>query len=353
MPAPESEQTQAESEAAAARRGAGLFRLPGRGLIRVSGPDRVRWLNGMLSNDVAALVAGPQRSGCAALLLTPKGAIVADLNVLSLSSCGEKGDEIWLELAREAVAKVSERLQRYIVADDVTLADASDEWEQLSLEGPASAGMLADAMAADPGLAPGAGVRARIANEAVVAAAFGFSGGPAFRLFVAAGAGDRVGERLLASSAGRGLVRAGAAALEILRIEAGIPLFGRELGEQVLPAEAGLERAISVSKGCYVGQEIVARLRSRGHVNHRLVGLRFAADRLPAAGSEIRDGGVRVGEVTSACVSPAAGAIGLGFVRREHAGAGTRLVAGELPVEVAELPFVRTPPPVGTRELVP
>jgi len=333
----ESDPAKAMEEAAAARRGAGLFRLPERGLIRVLGNDRVRWLNGMISNDVAALTPGPRRSGCPALLLTPKGAIVADLQVLL------RGDEIWLEVARFAAAQVVERLARYVVADDVTLVDASADWDQLSLEGPASFAALADTASSEPHLGRDAVGEIRVAGIATVAAAFGFSGGRACRLFVPAGAGEDLAAALLTSAASRGLVAAGPAALEILRIEAGVPLLGRELGEEVLPAEARLERAISTAKGCYVGQEIVARLRSRGHVNHLLVGLCFEGGRTPAVGTELVADRRRSGEVTSVCQSPLVGAIGLGFVRREHAEVGSRLVAGETAAEVAALPFV-TPP---------
>jgi folate-binding protein YgfZ len=288
----------------------------------------------MISNDVSALVPGPDRSGCPALLLTPKGAVVADLQVLV------RDDEIWLEVARFAAAQVVERLSRYVVADDVSLVDASEDWDQLALEGPASLAAVADAAGSELRLAQHAGAPIRIADEPVFAAAFGLSGGRACRLFVPAGAGGKVASALLAAAGDRGLAPASAEALEILRIEAGIPLLGRELGEEVLPAEARLEHAISTTKGCYVGQEIVARLRSRGHVNHLLVGVHFGEGRLPAAGSDLSADGRRSGEITSVCRSPAVGAIGLGFVRREHSEVGTRLAAGEISAEVVALPFV-------------
>jgi folate-binding protein YgfZ len=130
-----------------------------------------------------------------------------------------------------------------------------------------------------------------------------------------------------------GLPRGGPDALEVLRIEAGIPRLGTELGEEVFPDEARLDSAISRTKGCYTGQEIVARLYSRGAVNHLLVRLRFEGDRVPAAGSplHVRDesgdemADKKTGEVTSACASPTRATIGLGYVRREHARSGTAL----------------------------
>jgi folate-binding protein YgfZ len=127
--------------------------------------------------------------------------------------------------------------------------------------------------------------------------------------------------------------------LEILRIESGTPRQGFELSEDVLPAEARLDAAISTKKGCYVGQEIVARLRSRGQVNHLLVGLCFEGD-LPERGALLSVNGKRTGEITSVAWSPRAGAIGLGFVRREHSEPGSVVDAAGQPAIVTALPFV-------------
>jgi folate-binding protein YgfZ len=143
------------------------------------------------------------------------------------------------------------------------------------------------------------------------------------------------------------LVAAGEDALEVLRIEAGTPRYGRELSESVLPAEVGLARAISISKGCYTGQEIVARMATRGGASHALVGLALAAGPLPEPGSPILAEAARAGELTSAAFSARAGAIALGFVRRAHAALGTALEVGGRSARVAALPFVaprsRTP----------
>jgi folate-binding protein YgfZ len=325
-----------QQEALAVRRAAGLFSLDGRGLLSVRGGDRVRWLDGMLSNDVAGLAPGPERSGCYALLLTRQGRIVADFHVL------ERGAELWLETARDAVPRALETLARFIVADDVALADASARVERLALEGPAAPAILERALGAPLALAPECCAEVELAGAPLVVAAFGFGGLPARQLFAAPGQGARVAEALRAAGAQSGLVPAGAAALEILRIEAGVPGFGTELGPEVLPAEARLERAVSTTKGCYTGQEVVARMRSRARVGHLLVGLRCAGSEPPAAGAELRAGDQKVGEVTSACLSPVAGAIALGFVRAAHAQAGTRLAAAGCAGEalVAELPFV-------------
>jgi rSAM/selenodomain-associated transferase 1 len=224
----------ATTEAAAVRRGAGLFRLPQRGVLAVEGRDRVRWLDGMLSNDVAGLAPGPERSGCYALLLTRKGRIVADLRVLL------RPEALWLELPRGAVAPVAETLGRFIVADDVVLRDASQELERLALEGPAAPEILEAALGAPLPLAAEAGAEVELAGVRLLVAAFGWSGAPARQLFAPAGSGEGVARALAQAGAARGLVEAGAEALEILRIEAGVPRLGTELDEEVLPAEARL-----------------------------------------------------------------------------------------------------------------
>jgi folate-binding protein YgfZ len=336
-------------EVLAVRRGAGLFRLGGRGLLRVEGGDRVRWLDGMVTNDVASLAPGPERSGCYAALLTRQGRIVADFHVLLRDTC------LWLETAREAVATAMQTLERFIIADDVSLHDASAEVERLGLEGPAAGALLAAALGRELPLAEDACASIELAGVPVVVAAFGWSGAPARQLFAPAGAGERVAAALLAAGPPHGLVEAGAEALEVLRVEAGVPRLFAELGPDVLPAEARLVRAVSTTKGCYTGQEVVARMASRGRVGHLLVGLRLdvaegdaargrepgagRAGSLPAAGAELRIGDSVVGELTSACLSPSEGAIALGFVRAARAEPGTRVSVGDREGRIAQLPF--------------
>jgi folate-binding protein YgfZ len=325
----------AVERAARVRRGAGLFALADRGILRVEGGDRRRWLDGMLSNDVGRLAPGPGASGCYALLLSPKGRILADLHVLL------RGEAYWLELEGGVLADVRTRLERYVIADDVRLDDDSADWTRFALEGPRAPSILETACGATLGLSPEAGCDATLGGTPIVVAAYGWSGDPGFQLFVPRAEAPAVREALCGVG-GADLVEGDRDTLEILRIEAGIPRLGAELDEDVFPAEAGLvARAVSLTKGCFTGQEIVARLESRGQVNHRLVGLRFEGTAAPTPGEGLDDGdGKRVGEVTSGCVSPGAGVIGLGYVRRTLALAGTALRAGSRSVEVADLPLV-------------
>jgi folate-binding protein YgfZ len=329
--------------AALARRGAGLFELPHRAIVEVAGDDRVRWLDGMVTNDVKRLRPGPERSGCRALVLDRKGGIVADVHVWLRPA------SLWLEADAAAVPGLLEHLRKLVVADDVRLDALGPGTALLALEGPAAAEVLARAAGRELPLAEDAVAEVAIAGAAAVVAAYGGSGETARRIAVRADAAARVAAELAASGRALGLVAGSAEALEILRIEAGTPRFGAELGAGVLPAEARLEAAIAFDKGCYTGQEIVARVESRGEVRRRLAGLRLEGGAAPAPGEPIEAAGLRVGEVTSGCVSPVCGAIGLGFVRRPSDAPGTELRVGGRPARAAALPFVRPAAVEGAR----
>ena len=302
-----------------------LFRLVSRSVIEVAGDDRVRWLDGMISADVQALGAG---QGAWGLLLTRQGRIVADLHVLA------REESLWLELERSIAETVKERLESYVIADDVVLRDCSAAWARLALEGPSAQNVLEAAAGSPVTLAPGAWCELRVAAVPISVAAYGFTGQPAFQLFVPHEAEAAGAEALLAA----GAVEATTDTLECLRIESGLPRVGYELDETVLPAEAGLEAAVSETKGCYTGQEVVTRMRTRGRVAHRLVGLRLEAASLPARGAEIAQDGARIGQLTSTVLSPSAGAIGLGYVKSAAAVPG-----GEVQIEGASARIVSLP----------
>ena len=323
------------ARALAARRSAGLFELPDRGVLEVGGGDAQRWLDGMITNDVMALAPGPQRSGCYAALLTPQGRVVADLHVLL------RGASFWLETAREGIAAVTARLERYIIADDVALADRSADFARFAVEGVRARRVLETAIGGELDLEQDACSDARIVDVDVVVAAFGVSGEPSYQLFAPTTAAAGVAEALRRAGASLDLVEGDLDALEVLRIEAGTPKLGAELDESVLPAEARLERAISTTKGCYTGQEVVARLRSQGKVSHLLVGLELdPTASLPEPGATISEGEKAIGELTSAARSAVAGAIALGFVRRAHAEPGKKVSVADASARVAALPFV-------------
>lgn len=331
----------AAARAAQVRRGVGWFERPDRGVIRVTGSDRVRWTNGMLTNDVAGLAPHPAHSGCYALLLTPQGRIAADLHV----ACHP--EELWLELARDALADVIERLDAFLIADDVTLSDESDAHRHFAIEGPRAGEVLERAAGAPVELARDDYARITLAGVDAVVAAWGVSGEDAYQLMVAPDDAGRLRDAIFAA-AGDDLVVGDAATLEVLRIEAGTPRLGCELGLDVLPGETNLiGRAVSLTKGCYTGQEIVARMESRGAASHRLVGIALAdADAVTSGdvvvGAPVSVDGATVGEITSVCHSELAGPIALGFARRALADAGQRVSVGEIGGRVTALPFVAT-----------
>jgi folate-binding protein YgfZ len=299
----------------------------------VAGADRVRWLDGMVTGDVKALDPRGGRSGCHALVLTREGRIVADVYVLALE------DRLLLECEREALPGALAHLERYVVAEDAALRDASGAWARLALEGPAAPAALDAALGRALALEPGSVAAVELAGASALAAHFSLSGLGGRQLLVPPERRSEARRALLGAGRVLGLVPAGDAALEVLRVERGVPRFGRELTGEVLPAEARMERAVSETKGCYTGQEVVARMRSRGRVSHLLVGLRFESEEPPAPGTELRSGERAVGVVTSAVVSPRLGAIGLGFVRAASGEPGTELRAGALCARVAALPF--------------
>ena len=285
--------------------------LPERLIIRITGGDRVRFLDGMVSNDVARLATG---RGLPALQLDRKGHVLAELSVVALA------DALLLDVDAGRGDTVFELLEKHLIADDVVL-ERRDDWLHAGFEGPGAA-----AAAGAPELAPGA-----VAIDGEL-------------LWLAGGDLDPAGARLLGPSAevqarvaASGLRRLSDEQAEILRVEALRPRFGTDYGERGFPAEARLERAVSYGKGCYLGQEIVARIHARGAVNRLLVQLE--AERAVAAGDAILVDGRASGQVTSAVLSPARGALALGMVKRDHARPGTAVTIGAVAAVVAGPPL--------------
>jgi len=305
------------------RSAAARIRLPERGVLEVTGDDRARWLDGMLTNAVADLAVS---GGCRALALTRTGRIVADPHVLARDTA------YWLELEGTAIPALREHLDSFLVADDVELRDTSAEWTRFAIEGPGALAAWEQAGLAVP--QPGGAAEASVGGVSILAAAYSLSGLGGIQVFAPAASAETVWQGL-ASAAD---VDAAAVALELVRIEQGEPRLGRELGPDVLPAEARLEAAVSETKGCYTGQEVVARMRSRDRVSHLLVGLSFAGEP-PAPGSPLEAEGKRRGEVTSAGQSDRFGPIGLGYVTRALAEPGTVLSAAGTDARVVALPF--------------
>jgi folate-binding protein YgfZ len=326
-------------EHAALREVAGVLDLSFRGRLCLTGADRKRFLHGQVTNEVNAIGFG---SGVYAALITAKGKMVSDLNIYQLEN------EILLDVEPGLTQVVTERLEKFIIADDVQVVDVAAHYGLLSVQGP-KAGVVVSVLGFG-----GLPVKAMdfvlhrddqqgeiyMVNQPRL-------GSMGFDLFVPAGGLRGVAEKLVEASRQIGGGPSGWRAFEMARIEAGTPRFGADMDGSNLPPEAGLEeRAISYAKGCYIGQEVIARIRTYGQVAKVLRGLRLADDlaELPEKGDKLFKDGKEVGFITSALASPAFRAnIALGYVRREANAVGTELIlrtrAGESTARIVPLPF--------------
>ena len=348
------------------RHGAAVMRRTARGLIAVEGPDRADFLQGLLTNDVAALGDG---SGCYAAYLTPQGRMVADMDVFSL------GERLLLDVHAGIAPALSARLDGLIFTEEAAVADRSGTRVSYGVHGPAAfnvAGAALERLGA--GRAAAAAVRGLGPHECLQAVADGATaivtrgdelGVPGLAVF-ADGDGAAALRAALLSAGGREI---DAATAEIVRVESGRPAFPTDMDTETIPLEAGIEaRAISLTKGCYVGQEVIIRVlhRGGGRVAKKLVGLALdpavgAAESrvaVPARGARLHHDGQPVGNVTSAVASPALGcAIALGYVPRALADAGTAVEVeqdgGRTAAVVKQVPFVPAGLPLGAESRTP
>jgi folate-binding protein YgfZ len=289
--------------------GAARLDVSDRPLLRVTGSDRVRFLNGMVTNDVAALEPG---SLCYAALLDRKGRLQADLYVMAL----EEG--LLVDPAPGTAATVAEAMTKHVIADDVEIG--SEPCERLAVEGPETHACFARLGLAVPDAdrvieSSWEGERLRIVGR-------GLLGPEGVQSFGEAGLLARL-ERSLELPLLTG------EQVDVLCVEGFLPRYGIDITDRSFVAEARLDHTVSTTKGCYIGQEIEARIRSRGQVKRLLV--KLGTDRAVRAGDPISVEGVRVGEVTSAAVSPVSGPLALGYVRTAQARPGTEVQAGESP----------------------
>lgn len=314
---------------------AAVFDFSFRTALRFTGDDRQSFLHNLLSNDVASLTPG---TGIYATLLTQQSKVVTDAYVFC------SAESLRVELDRALAPRARQHLESFLVADDVEIEDLTGREREIGLFGPKSTNVLQalNASIPDPALAHRT---TQIAGAPVWIARIDWIAEPCFEIVADPEHAEPVlsALRAAAESVGGGL--AGSRALDVLRLEAGLPWPGVDFDERYLVLEAGLERGIHFRKGCYLGQEVVERASSRGHVNRRLVGLVIDGDRVPDRGAAItRDDGGAVGEITSAALSPGVGApIALGYVRREVAEPGQALCVatpgGVAAARVAALPF--------------
>lgn len=308
------------AERRALREAAGMALLHERSVIRIGGTDRFTWLQGMVSNDVRPLQSEP--GPVQACVLDATGHTLADVRLLAT------GDHVLADVPQAAAAAVMRTLDLLIVMEDVALDDLADELVGITVQGP-RVHAAAHALEGLPGV------------HTTAADHTGFGG---IDVWCPTECVSEAWVRLAAA----GARPCGSQAAEALRIEAGIPCFGHEFDAHTLAPEAGLAAShISTAKGCYIGQEVIARIHARGHTNRALTGLVIAGPHIPEPGAAVTDPAAadrEVGRVTSAAASDLVGSpIGLALVRHEAREPGHRLqirtASGVRDAEVTLLPF--------------
>jgi folate-binding protein YgfZ len=320
------------AEFAALRGGCGVYDLGYRAKISLTGADRVRWLNGMVTNNIRDLAA---RSGVYAFLLNPQGRILGDMYAYN------RGDSITVDTDRSQLETILATFDHYIIMDDVEVKDFSDGMTALGISGAKAREVLQAAGIAVPEMQPlqvadatctcdcdcvqCTVVRSDVAIES-------------YELWLATAEVRKTWNALLSSGASP----VGYEALEMARIASGIPRYGVDIRERDLPQETEQMRALNFDKGCYVGQEIVERIRSRGAVHRKFTGFALDGTVPIAAGTKISVSEKEVGEVTSAASLPFATGektIALGYIRREFATPGHEVVIGSVKASVVSLPI--------------
>jgi aminomethyltransferase len=299
----------------ALRRSAAWIDVSARGRILVRGRDRARLLHNVTSNDVKKLAPG---SGCYAFLLSPQGRIQADLHLFCFA------DHFLIDTEPELREKVAQLILKYKVADQVELEDVTSQTSAVAVEGPAAAAALAPIGAPIPG-----GEYTHLPWDNATIAAVSLTGQPGFRIFD----GLEMASRLATA----GIQSASEGDIRQVRIENGIPRIGEDIRDTSLPQETQQMQAVSFTKGCYIGQEIVERIRAQGHVNKKLVRLAIDAKTTPLSGTKLTADGKEAGEITSSVYVPVTGQVAaLAYVRTPFVEPGTRLKAGELDALVTQ-----------------
>jgi folate-binding protein YgfZ len=306
----------------------GVFHRTDQAKLRLTGTDRVRWLNGMITNNIRDLA--PQH-GVYAFLLNPQGHILGDLTAYN------RIDSIVISTEASQLEKILATFDHYIIMDDVDVTNITDQIASVGVAGPNCQAVLKVAGFDPPTLQP-----FEIAEISWQGSPLSLIRGErdkytSFELWIAP---DRV-PALLSALQASGAVPVGADALELYRIALGVPHYGQDIRERDLPQETEQERALNFNKGCYVGQEIVERIRSRGNVHRKFTGFRTSGS-LPAPGTKIQSQGKDIGEITSAAVIPAPGQdqpLALGYIRREFAVSGKEIQMEGATATVADLPF--------------
>jgi len=305
----------------AATEAAAIADLDSFGIVKLTGSDRVSWLQGMVTNDVEKLATG---AGCYAAHLTPQGKLVAQMEIF------KDDDALWLALERAAIPKLLAAFDKLLIMEDAQLTDVSGDYSILGLLGPQAAAALGS-WAGGPVRAQGLYSHQKIADGRIIVSRLGYD------IWIPRQQADTV----LRFFADQGVTAIDHGTWDVLRTEAGIPVYGVDIDETTTMPELG-EYGINYDKGCYIGQEVVAKVKYIGHVNRRFVGMLMSGNDLPELKSPIRKGGRDVGYVTTALFSPALNRpIALGFVNRSAYSLGSEVEVGNQTATIVELPFRR------------
>jgi folate-binding protein YgfZ len=321
------------AEHKAVREGAGVIDRSLVGKVVVTGRDRQAFLQGMLSNDVKNLAPG---QGTNAAFLDAHGKVMALLHVHILE------DRLLMELPPGLTEKTLGLLDKFLISEKAYFEGADETFTVLAVEGPKAEALLASLAGRTLGLAADHHVEVSIGDGPVRIVRRSETGGAGFQCWAMAFQGPALWKALVEA----GAQPVGASALDILRVEAGIPWYGHDVDEAVILPETGLEHLVNYNKGCYIGQEVVARVKYRGHVNRALRGLVLDGDRVPGTGARLVVEDKEIGRITSSVRSLALGRpIALGYVRREHFATGTAVTVqddqGYIPARVSDLPIVK------------
>jgi folate-binding protein YgfZ len=314
-----------EDEHRILREGCGIADLSWRGRLELVGADRLRFLHNYVTCDVKGLAPG---TGAYGFFTSPQGRILSDAVLLAHQ------DRLWVEVGPGQAEPISAHLRKFILADRVEVRPL-DDMVPIALIGPHAGDVLGADLSA-LGDETWRHARVMVHGTEVTLQRRGLLGAPAWTLWTSASVATLLTERLVAE----GAQPVGVEALEVLRVEAGIPRFGQDFGPESFPQETGIEEAVSYTKGCYLGQEVVARIYYRGGVQNVLRGLVFEESEGPAQGVAVLHDGREAGRATTVVRSPALGRIvGLGVLHR-RVEPGTRVeVEGGGAAEVRELPL--------------
>jgi folate-binding protein YgfZ len=310
------------------RAGCAVYALDSRAKVALTGRDRVRWLNGMITNKIRDLEPG---AGVYGFLLNPQGRILGDLYAYN------RGEALLIDTDQAQLQNVLAIFDRYIIMDDVEIANLAEELTAVGIAGPKTLEILRTSGINLPELAPLRWANVTWNGVTVTAVRSDNSGLESYEFWLP----PKNALSFRSALVNAGATWVGPAALELVRIASGIPRYGQDIRERDLPQETEQSRALHFSKGCYVGQEIVERIRSRGSVHRKFTGFKVQGP-LPQPGAKIVVDGKEVGEITSSAILPIAGGecpVALGYIRREVEKSGKELNVSDAKLTIADVPF--------------